>query len=264
MTDHTIDGLAEALTELPAVYELLALFRLPGSRPVDPEKRQGSQSPARPPLALDVLDLEDQREKHDSDPQRLDYDLDRRAGARRQGIRPTLTAWVRLADGELWDNAIIHSEPATPPSVASECAFLLAHIDWLADQKWAADIAADIGSMLADAKRVVGDEKPAARKCPECHWPVEPRDNEAWYSCTGCRKTWVMHNEVAKLNAQQDNSLPLSACASDISRPVPTLKEWKSRGWIAPIGKDHRGYLYDIIKVREVAGSIQHGKRVTA
>jgi hypothetical protein len=264
VNEYTVDSLHESLTHLPDVYALLALFRLPGSRPVDPEKIQGTQSPARPPLALDVLDLEDERTKHDSDPQRLDYDLDRRAGARRQGIRPTLAAWVCLADGELWDNNIPHVSPCANPPVFGACSFLLEHLEWITAQKWAADIAADVGAMLADAKRIVGDEKPAARKCPECYWPVEPRDNEAWFSCTGCRKTWVMHNEVAKLNAQQDNSLPLSACASDVSRPVPTLKEWKSRGWIAPIGKDHRGYLYDIIKVRETANSIKHGKRVTA
>jgi hypothetical protein len=149
--------LREALEGLPAAYSDLRHFRLPGSRPPDPDaKPSGKRQSSRPPLVVDVIDLEDQREKADADATRADYDLDRRAGARRQGVLPTLACWVRLVDGELWDDGIEHDPPADNPTVTTECGFLLTHIDWIGEQQWLGEITDDIAAMLDDVRHATG------------------------------------------------------------------------------------------------------------
>lgn len=290
------ENLKQTLVDLAEAFPLLPLFRLAGSRPVDPEKRVGTSSPARPPLVLAVLDLEDSREKADSDPQRLDYDLDRRAGARRNGVVPTLQSWVRRADGEMHDQDLKHNPPGQalacggacmitssiagdlmqgpctydrdkhlePATIGSETAWLQAHVDWISKQPWADEIAAELEQMLTDIKAVTGWSRAEPDRCPDCNWIVEPRDGGAWYVCTGCARTWAMQSEINRLFAEQSYSMLLSECAAEVERPVSTLKEWRARGWVNPVGKDHRGYLYDVRKVRAVAEEVRQGKKRSA
>lgn len=253
--------MTEALTDLPQAYELLPLFTLPGSAPPDPDRRTGTTSPARPPLNLGVLDLMDERDKADAPAIRDDYDLDRRAGARRQGILPNLASWVRLVDGEMWDEDIQHSAPSDRPTVATECAWLLGQIEWILRQQWADELAADLAGMFDDVKAATGWSKSQPERCPKCGWTVEARDDGAWWSCTGCPMTWAREAEISKFVADQDYAKTLRHCAAEVGRPVSSLKEWRARGWITPVATDPRGVqLYDVRKVEEVNGRVVPGR----
>lgn len=260
--------LREALEGLPAAYSDLRHFRLPGSRPPDPDaKPRGKRQSSRPPLVVDVIDLEDQREKADADATRADYDLDRRAGARRQGVLPTLACWVRLVDGELWDDGIEHEPPADDPTVATECGFLLTHIDWIGEQQWLGEITGDIGAMLDDVRHATGWRPEPKYHCGTCGWDVEGRDpgddgKFTWFNCTGCPKTWTRATGEAALQREQANFQPLRACAKAVERPIETLRFWRAQGWISHVGKDRRGFLYDLRLIRDFASRVKQGKRV--
>lgn len=268
MTDETRILLVEALTAIPGAYAQLADYVLPGTRPPDPNghqgKKQGISDMAVPRdlLNLDVLDLLDIRSKPDADACRRDYDRDRRAGARRQGVLPTLSAWVLLADSELCDEGVEHGEPSDQPTVAGECDWLLGQIDWLTGRSWAADLAAEARVMLRDIRRAIGEKIEENPTCPSCKWPVVPRDKKAWYGCTGCNRTWVMHSEINRLFADQAYTATLRECAELVGRPRRTLSDWSAWGWIAPVAKDKRGrWLYDTRQVERAAAEIRQGKR---
>jgi hypothetical protein len=276
----------DALTNLPDAYALLALFMLPGSAPVDPDGISGTRSPAKPPLRLEVIDLLDVREKPDAAPIRIaatdpsardhaDIDTDRRdyqwrdgrkkmtgsPAARRLGILPTLVQWVRLVDGELWDDGIEHGELTGAPTVASECSWLLVHLGWIIEQQWADEMAVDLTTMFDDVRRATGWTAEEPDRCPKCGWIVEARDGGAWYSCTGCPETWAMHAEISKLMARQEYVMTLRACAAEVGRPLSSLKEWRSRGWINPCAESNRGVsLFDVREVEEVHKRVVPGR----
>jgi hypothetical protein len=76
----------------------------------------------------------------------------------------------------------------------------------------------------------------------------------------------VTANEVDRLlSAQRDlaNALTLPDIALQLGRPASTVKEWKARGWILPVGKTKRGYVYDLAVATMVAESVKvdRGKR---
>lgn len=122
--DQRVRDTRKHLSELPDLYAQLGLFTLPGSTPPDPDQRSGKSNPShRCVVNLDVLDLTDARLKDDAEVTRTDYDLDRRAGARRQGIVQTLASWVRLVDSEMNDEGIEHEEPMAVEPCGPECQF---------------------------------------------------------------------------------------------------------------------------------------------
>jgi hypothetical protein len=258
--------LTEHLAAIPPLFARLPQFIRPGSRPADPDRVTTSTSPARPPLNLDVLDLLDLREKADAEATRGDYDLDRRAGGRRQGILPTLSSWVRLVDGERWDEGDEHQNPPTQRTVEGECGWLTEGLDWITEQKWANELEQDLQRMVADMRRACGESPEVPLTCSKCRWLVEPRDGGAWYVCTGCNWTWTMANEIDRLlQAQTDimDAATLPEIAANVGRPVSTVKEWKARGWLLPVGKTKRGYVYDVKAAQRVAESVkvERGKR---
>lgn len=289
----------EQLAELPTFYELLPLFRLPGSRPPDPNGHSAT-SLARPPLSLDVLDLEDAREKRDSDPQRTDARLDRMGfrwrdrdgkltgspAARRQGILPTLVAWCRLVDEELWDSGLEHREYGlmpcsancteapvrarmdnregpcsaiarqhwTVPTAKAETGFLLLHLDWCGEWRWFGELAADVRTMHADIRQAIGDAAPEPLHCPSCGWGVAEQDGGKWFRCTGCERAWSWL-EIGKIYERQKPKT-LSEIAVLTHVPLSTLKKWAKLRWIKPVARDGAA-LYSLVKVQGFALSTQ-------
>lgn len=252
--------LTEALSFLPEEYAQLALFRLPGS--VKGESVKRAHPGSRPPLNLAVLDLEDTREKPDADPTRTDYQVDRRAGERRQGVLPTLTSWVRLCDSEQWDAGIVHQPPADEPTVAGECGWLLSHVEWIILQGWSDEIVADVRKIRADVRRAIGEHDPIPLDCMRCGNPVEKvvingDEDAAYWRCEACNAQWsrleLHHLELA----QRPKTLPQLAQITEIS--VRTLQSWATRTdkrppLIYPQGRDARGErTYSVKDVRAVA-----------
>jgi predicted RNA-binding Zn-ribbon protein involved in translation (DUF1610 family) len=211
--------LTTILRDLPPAYERLKLFRVPGLRPSDSGSRQRHGDAVRDVLALAVEDLLNERVKPGTYPARVPseialdqvWDPTARNGrgdwvtARRQGVLPTLAAWSRLVDAELWDAGIEHPEYGlascgrlcwlapvqarddnregpcseqphhhwTRPPVPDECAWLTQHATWIVEQNpsdpddnWPEDIITDLRRLLADIQTITGElEKPVKMTC---------------------------------------------------------------------------------------------------
>lgn len=252
------------LTDLPDLFASLFMYLIPGSAPQDPDQRSGRSNPAhRSIVNLDVVDLIDRREKANAEPTRTDYDLDRRAGARRQGVLPTLASWSRLVSAELWDEGMEHDEPADEATIVGECGFLLRHLSWAGRQGWFLEMHEDVRTIRADVRRAIGDRDPLSYTCPDCTWTVEERFDRQVFVCTGCERTWTMANEIDALVAEQASSRTIGECAKDVGKPVGTLHHWKAEGWISPAGWDRKKKcdLYDVRLVRRAAETIRNGRK---
>src|SRR4249919_506476 len=254
------DKLARALDELPAAYDLLPLFMLPGSRPdMGSHQRHGSDN-TRSPLALSALDLADERTKADASPTRSDYELDRMAGARRQGVLPTLSSWVRLVDGELWDELTEHAEPDENPTVAGECAWLHSHIRWIGERQWLDEITQDIIGMLRDVREVTGEQQIHIKLyClnTSCGWGVEEQSDGAWYRCTGCGRAWS-RLELHRM-AERKKPKTLAECALLAGVTERTLKTYKARGLLRVVGRGQgKTELYDPDDVMRVTMNLRY------
>ena len=209
------------LAAIPDLYCLLPLFVLPGTGSDDDGRAKAS--PKRPPGSLAVLDLLDTREKPDADPTRQDFDLDRRAGARRQGVLPTLASWSRLVDSELWDEGREHTPPSDSPTIAGECGFLLEHLRWAEDHRWFDELAADVAGIHRDLMRAVREPDPIALVCtiPGCGWGVI---NEGpYFRCTGCGKT-TSPLEAYRM-AEKKRPKTIRECAVQLNVSVRTLRK---------------------------------------
>ena len=254
---HSLETkLVKALTELPAAYDQLHLFTLPGSRPNDGSKPRRGTLSTRAPLILDVLDLLDRRHKHDCEPTRDNAELDKMAGARRMGILPTLAQWVRLIDAELWDAEILHTEPVEHPTVTTECAWLQSHTDWISQQPWVADIVDDLTRMLKDCTLITGTGTDVIKlTCTNlgCGWPVYEENDGAWYHCTGCGKAWG-RLELHKM-AERKQPKTLTFCAQFAGLSVRTLNRYIHAGKIRPVARDGQLNLYDLNAVMEATMS---------
>lgn len=242
--------LSEALEQIPAAFDLLDEFILPGSTPASPDGPRGASSPSRPPLNLVVLDLQDTRQKRDCDPSRTDYDIDRRAGARRQGVLPTLASWVRLVDGELWDEALEHTPPADAPTAATECGWLGDHVDWIVDQQWAVEIADECAAILRDIRAAIGEfEVKDQLTClmTGCGWDVKAMDNASWYRCEGCGKKWT-RIELHRM-AERKRPRSLKECAKMLGVSLRTLRYARARREFRPVARDGSTDLFDLSEV---------------
>lgn len=255
---HLTQKLSKALTELPAAYEQLFWYWLPGGRPADTGSLQHhSALDTRALIMLDVLDLTDMRIKPDSDPTRQDYESDwvpRRwldgqdrevveEGRRRQGVIPTLRQWVTRVDAELWDAGTNHSEPPESLTAYGECNWLTHHLDWITAQAWLSDITADVNRMFTDVQRVV-KEMDFKLICTECGWRVEERDGGAWYRCTGCG--WARSRMELHRAAERKKPKTLAEIASLINVSLKTLRTYADKGYLKVVARYGKASLYDL------------------
>jgi hypothetical protein len=257
---HLVQKLSKALTELPAAYNQLHLFQLPGSRPSDTgsKQRHGTLS-TRAPLVLEVLDLLDRRHKNDVEPTRDNYELDRLVGQRRLGVLPTLSQWVRLVDSEQWDSGLVHAAPAEIPTVESECGWLQSHVEWISQQGWLQEIADDLTRMLKDCTLITGTtEQHIKMTCTNlgCGWPVQEEADGAWFKCTGCGRSWG-RLELHKM-AERKKPKPLIECAKLAGVSDRTLNRLIEAGLLKHVARDGTRYLYDIDAVMKATMNLRY------
>ena len=280
---HTLAGqLAADLAALPPLYALLGNLRLPGARPPDPnasgKRAKGGKGshPSKPPLDLTVLELEDQLEKPKAPPVRERPDIDRMShrwrdgdgkmrtspGSREQGILPTLSSWVRLVDGEMWDEGDEHQNPPTQRTVEGECGWLAENLDWITAQRWLDEISGDVHRMVMDLRRVTGEHEERDPLCSRCGWPARPQDErKSWYACSGgCGMTWVMANEIDRLNKAQSGRLTAEECAAELRITARTIRAYKSEGRISAVGKRGTADLFSVEHVRRAHEKAQKAR----
>jgi transposase-like protein len=183
------------LTDLPALADQLDrhyhdLLARGDRNPDDPSIRY--------PIHTNVLDLADQRHKHEIDPDPAGLaDLARRIGARRLGILPTLESWLRLYEADMLDTDVEHTDPVLDAhsTVTTAAGWLLTHLDWIADQPGAEQLVNEIHTITTDL-----DQLGISLSGPDHH-------------ATGT---------VREL-------------ADDLDIPMPTIKNWIRKGWLLPI-----------------------------
>jgi hypothetical protein len=273
-------SLAKALAELPAAFDMLPLFLLPGYRPdMGSPQRHGSDS-TRSLVTLAVLDLLDRRNKPDADPSRGDYELDRaqwqwkddagrlitEPGRRRQGVLPTLSSWVRRVDGELWDGGVEHAAPDEDPTVAGECDWLQSHIAWIGEQQWLDEITRDVTGMLRDIREIVGEDDKLEGKLfclnAGCGWPVVEHSEGAWFSCTGCGGAWSrleLHRR-----AERKKPKPLVECAKLAGVSEKTLRRYKDDGKLKVERRQGKTELFDLEEVMEITMHFRYRQTTVA
>lgn len=218
-------------------------------------------------------------------------------GEPRLGVLPTLASWSRAVSDGLWEAGVTHDELGveactrlcdeapvrarrlqtegpcggiarqhrTAATVSGECAFLLEHVTWISRQRWRTELAADVTAIRRALRAAVREHDPIQLKCTieTCGWPVEaqavdPETGEAgYYRCTGCGRTWS-RAEVSRLYDRQQ-PMSLAECAEILGRPVKTLHHWRGKDWIRPVGRDHRGALFSLSDVQDVAFSTING-----
>lgn len=214
LTDQQRWQIVDDLDDLPILADTL-------NRHYDALLAAGSRNPDDPwiryPIAVGVLDLADRRLKGEPilDPIG-EADLARRIGQRRHGILPTLVSWVSIAVGEMADLDLPHRPPADPDrivweatdtgtiratrpgvTVASEAAWLLQHLDWIAGQQWVTELATDIRTITADLKALLG--------------PAHPQPDD-------------------------DSTGTIPQIAAQTGIPARTLWRWAARGWLTQAG----------------------------
>jgi predicted RNA-binding Zn-ribbon protein involved in translation (DUF1610 family) len=274
----------QQLADIPDLYTQLQLFKIPGSAPPDPDARKGSTNPSRPTVRLEVVDLLDERtEKAGSDePVTRDLELDKLAGSsvsreqaktgqplaygrieRRLGILPTLGLWVMMCRTEMLDQHLTAPrccEDSDGHTVAGECSWLLDHVDWILE--WHKDFAEDINVMHQDLQRVCGIRREKPIPCRACGGKVEGRDNNAWFLCLGCGKSWLWEAELARMNAAGSKMRTLAQIADEKHLSLKMLKNM-ARTRFLPTGHDRKGVaLYDADVVeRAVKNMGKHRKR---
>jgi len=252
MTD-TLTATRRHLAELPALLARLTVQ--PGSRPGDPDmpKPPGRPLNERPLADVAVIDL--------IATGKPDWARWRPGDSHaRHGIPGTLWLWAHRARIELALGRL--PQPATPTAL---CQWLAAHAEPIT-ARWPApptDFAGAIGRMHHDLERACGIRPDPAYHCPVCGWTIEARDDQAWWSCTGCRRTWTSAAEIDRLLAEQADSRTLPQIAAEVGRPPDTLRGWKMRGLIAPVGRRNGMAVYSLIAVRRVAESIRAGRPIT-
>jgi hypothetical protein len=203
--------------------------------------------------------LLDRRHKADASPTREDFELDRLAGARRQGVLPTLASWVRLVDSELWDSGREHAAPADSPTIESECAFILGHVAWILEQQWADEITDDVTKMLRDCQLITGTGTELIKlTCTKlgCGWPVHEQDGGAWYKCTGCGNAWG-RLELHKM-AERKQPKPLAECAKLAGVSEKTLQRYKAQKLIKVQRRQGKTELFDLDEVMKATMNLRY------
>lgn len=144
--ERDLDDLPDLADQLDQHYD--DLLAHPTRSPDDPWIRY--------PIDAHPLDLADRRSKGPGLDPIGEADLARRIGARRAGILPTLGSWVRLAEGEMLDLDVSHTDPADQPTVTTEAGWLSQHLDWIGGQQWVTELAHDVRGLAADLTQLIG------------------------------------------------------------------------------------------------------------
>ena len=287
-----IKKLGMALNELPALYDQLWLFLLPQAAPSSDGIRGASIASERAPLAVEVLDLLDVREK--------DSDLYPGEGERRVGILPTLSSWVRFVDEEMIKGELQFVPPYrfmacsrsckflgiadsvspgeavcsgkrldhwTAKTVGTECAWLAAHMDFIEDQPWAHRIAdpempTSITKIMHDVRSIVGSEEQIKLVCLNegCGWPVKIMSHGAWYRCTGCGDAWSF--DEVRNRAAVRKPITIKEAAERAGCSVRTLKDYVEQGKISALPvRNGSAKLYDPVEIMNATVSFRYRKR---
>jgi hypothetical protein len=219
---------------------------------------------------------------------------DMQHGARRLGVLPTLSRWVRFVDEHLIEDGRPYELPYRwvacggsckfldaadtvaagdsvctgrrldhwpAKTVATEAGWLFDQLDYIKDQPWLYRFHGEITAMMADIRKIIGTDRLGKLICiqPGCGWPVEEHGNGAWFRCTGCQRAWSFA-EIRNM-AEVRRPMTIKECAERSGTSVRLLKDYVTAGKITPL-KDKQGAakLYDLGQVMEATQKLRYRK----
>jgi hypothetical protein len=219
--EQTLDDLPELCRQLELNYDAL-LAR---------GDRDDHDSAIRYVTRFEVLDLADRRTKWETSANRNEpltladrgvagpsvdpawwADLNREAGARRQGVLPTLIGWISITVHELTKAGLPFEAPADPdqvvwavdrtgraratkpgPSIASQASWLRRRTGFIYDQVWARGMIAELAGIRRDLERIVGP----VHARPDANTVRSPRELADYFDIPyGTIRRWISEGSL--------------------------------------------------------------------
>lgn len=267
MTEWITKAKAEALRrQLLDIPDLLALAETLHSTPMPRRGASGGHSGKRahPPAPTDlgILDLLDPRPKvvpHDAvnDPRRV-HEYEFHADPDRRGALPALADWVRLAEAEMLDADQPHNPPAAEPTITTETGWLIGHLDWIIEQQWVTELAAEVRKLHHRLQAVVSEGRPEYR--PRCKCGSRMRDEGSHFTCADCGadvRYDAMDHRTALAKDEPMTAYDFLAFGITPER----IRKWAERGLLTPAedqqgkqiihGKRHTYWPMDVLRLAD-------------
>lgn len=241
------------LAELP---ELLALVAANPNGVRRGGSGRRSTPGSRPPASVEGLALTDRRTRQDDADVIGCADLDR-MGGRRDGIEPTIRSWVLLAEGEMLDEGVAHTDIPAAQRIGDDCAWLARHIVWILEQQWVLELADAVRRMVRDCEQYLHIRPEYRPRCPQegCGGYLRDDGSGLW-RCPRYHPIDVLRLAVER-GLDGDGVGELAAIAEKLGIPVKTLHRWRAAGWIEPVDDStKRGRRYRLADVEAVAARV--------
>lgn len=236
-------------TDLAALPELLALVEITITGLHRPGDSGGRSTPgSRPPLSVAAVALTDRRTRQ-TDPDVIGASaLDAIAG-RRDGIAPTIHAWVLLAEGEMLDADVPHTDTPEVQGIGADCAWLARHIVWIREQQWVEEFASAVRRMVRDCEQHLHIRPEYRPHCTTTGCRTALDAHQGWWSCPACGRDY----RDARMTLAVQQPMTVAALAQafpGLSRK--TIESWVQREHLRPVS-DTRPARYEVIDVMRLA-----------
>ena len=253
ISEHREKELRAALRELP---ELSALVHtaIPGERLDTGGARHIPES--RPPLNLDALNL---TRRTNIEPDPIAAADETRTIGRRAAILDCLTSWVRLAEGEMFDEGKREPRPLNePPTIEGECAWLSGAIVWILDQQWVREMADDLVGLAGECRALLRIRAPFRPSCPDCGRKMH--DEGVRFRC-GCGRVDSSTRMGLRSVVAQQHPMTPAELQDAFGIPTGTIRRWAHEGRLEPAvdekgepiraGKALKYHIIDVLRLRD-------------
>lgn len=215
--------LAEALRIIPGEWELLRSVGPTNLRTSHPTA--GTTAGAHPPLNLTVVHLLDTTRPSDW------WGLDPRS-VHVSDLAPLamLESWSRVIHEDAMELGLDYPDLTDPATIATECAWLLAMLDYACAQQWATEMARDIATLRHSLRTALGDRIPPARTCLACSSPRSAVYTHAdtRMVCLECEASW----DSGRTAPTQPPTPPEAPVTIPTAAEALGLSHWTIRSWI--------------------------------
>ena len=224
----------DTLNELPGLAAEVWLTREAKNPGGDTPHTSKPKPMSKPPTDLAVLDAL----RHDT-----------------KGLLARLTTCVRgVVEHAGWD-AIPDLEEI--PTWVSETSWLLATVSIWQDDEFLNDyVTSEVEQVRRDLATLARDYPPAKLYCNQsgCHALIHPMDGWSWMRCENGHA--IQHHAEIKRYA---DTQPVNLAAVSVRTGIPasTLHRWHKTGWISPVRKSGREFLFDADAVQRTADKVR-------